>query len=99
MFSTEFPKYRGQPTRSSTNQKFFSVLVPAICLYQLLHLLERLFGERAYVVALLSRFLDLDPNEDAEDVLPVAPAVHGALDISDPVLRVPGVVVVFDLED
>ena len=41
--------------------------VPAIVLYQLLHLREDRFGERARVTVPILQHLDV--NEDAEDVL------------------------------
>ena len=47
--------------------------VPTIVLYQLLHLREDRFGERARVPMPILQHLDV--NEDAEDVLPTAPAV------------------------
>ena len=48
-------------------------------LYQLLHLREDWFGERARVVLPIPPHLDV--NEDAEDVLPEAPAVDMPLDV------------------
>ena len=54
-------------------------------LYQLLHLREDCFGERARVVLPLPPHLDV--NEDAEDVLPEAPTVYILLDVPDPVHR------------
>ena len=73
--------------------------VPAMFLYQLLHLREDCFGERARVVLPIPPHLDV--NEDAEDVLPEAPAVDMPLDVPDPVHRLwPRVVVgLLDAED
>ena len=73
--------------------------VPTMFLYQLLHLREDCFGERARVVLPIPPHLDV--NEDAEDVLPEAPAVDMPLDVPDPVHRLwPRVVVgLLDAED
>ena len=73
--------------------------VPAMFLYQLLHLRGDRFGERARVVLPIPPHLDV--NEDAEDVLPEAPAVDMPLDVPDPVHRLwPRVVVgLLDAED
>ena len=71
--------------------------VPAIVLYQLLHLREDRFGERARVPVPILQHLDV--NEDAEDVLPEAPAVEMPLDVPDPVLRLLVVVGLLDVED
>ena len=71
--------------------------VPAIVLYQLLHLREDRFGERARVPVPILQHLDV--NEDAEDVLPEAPAVAIPLDVPDPVLRLLVVVGLLDVED
>ena len=71
--------------------------VPAMFLYQLLHLREDRFGERARVVLPIPPHLDV--NEDAEDVLPEAPAVDMPLDVPDPVLRLLVVVGLLDVED
>ena len=71
--------------------------VPAIVLYQLLHLRVDRFGVRARVpVAILPH---RDVNEDAEDVLPEAPAVEIPLDVPDPVLRLVVVPGLLDVED
>ena len=71
--------------------------VPAIVLYQLLHLREDRFGERARVPVPILQHLDV--NEDAEDVLPEAPTVFILLDVPDPVLRLLVVVGLLDVED
>ena len=71
--------------------------VPAIVLYQLLHLREDRFGERARVPVAILRHLDV--NEDAEDVLPEALAVVIPLDVPDPVLRLVVVPGLLDVED
>ena len=73
--------------------------VPVIVLYQLLHLREDRFGERARVVLPIPIPPHLDVNEEVVDVLPEAPAVEMPLDVPDPVLRLLVVVGLLDVED
>ena len=63
---------------------FVRRVVPAIVLYQRRHLLDEVFRMRALVT--LPHRKHLDVNEDAEDVLPVTPAVDVPLDVPDRVM-------------
>ena len=63
--------------------------VPALFLCQRLYLPEDSFRERARVVQLILIIPMLDVNEDAEDVLPQAPAVFVALDVLDVSMTIP----------
>ena len=59
--------------------------VPAIALYHPRHILEERFRMRARVILPIPKHLGI--NEDAEDVLPVTPAVDVPRDVPDPVLQ------------
>ena len=68
------------PAARSHLQRQTEVACPA---HQLRHLLEERFRKRARVIARIRKHLDI--NEDAEDVLPVTPAVDVPLDVPDQV--------------
>ena len=66
---------------SATANRVRGRVVPAIVLYQRRHRLEEGFRMRARGILPIRKHLDV--NEDAEDLLPVTPAVDVPLDVPD----------------